>query len=149
MVRTADPRVKKVLALIGKGVEPETALQRHGNPVTIKHLKRILRDRQRGEEADARDEPQGDSRRSSKAPVSTSSARSAGKQPARPTGMQQHMHARWSCLRCRWDGRVMAEVGELRLPMGADAHGDGTCTRDASPSVHQGVYRARIDLNCA
>jgi hypothetical protein len=38
MVRTADPRVKKVLALIGKGVEPETALQRHGNPVTINNI---------------------------------------------------------------------------------------------------------------
>jgi hypothetical protein len=38
MGRTADPRLEKVLALIDKGVPPQTALNRHGNPVSLEHL---------------------------------------------------------------------------------------------------------------
>jgi hypothetical protein len=39
MGRTADPRLEKVLALIDKGVPPQTALNRHCNPVrSLEHL---------------------------------------------------------------------------------------------------------------
>ena len=42
MVRMADSRLEKVLALIDKGVSPETALKRHGNPVSLEHLSSIV-----------------------------------------------------------------------------------------------------------
>ena len=81
MGRTSDPRLDKVLALIDRGIAPETALQRHGNPVSLEHLKyRVLKQR----DAPPDDEPRHGSRRPSKASTSTPSARSAGKQPARP-----------------------------------------------------------------